>query len=104
METQQAKLQLTQDRFVTLEQGIRQSGDETKLIREQTEICDAARSTVEDVIMNLSAISEENAASTEETTASMTQLHATMEQLSVSSGKLKEMAQQLDLDLNFFQL
>ncbi len=34
----------------------------------------------------------------------MTQLHATMEQLSVSSGKLKEMAQQLDLDLNFFQL
>lgn len=104
METQQAKLQLTQDRFVTLEQGIRQSGDETKLIREQTEICDAARSTVEDVIMNLSAISEENAASTEETTASMTQLHATMEQLSASSGKLKEMAQQLDLDLNFFQL
>lgn len=104
METQQSKLQLTKERFVSLEQDISQSGSEIKQIQEQTENCDAARSTVEDVIINLSAISQENAASAEETTASMTQLHATMEQLSVSSGKLKEMAQQLDLDLNFFQL
>lgn len=104
MESQQAKLQQTQERFRTLEQGIRQSGNETRQIKEQTDICDSARSTVEDVIMNLSAISEENAASTEETTASMTELNATMEQLAVSSGKLKEMAQQLELDLNFFKL
>lgn len=104
MQAQQEKLQQTQERFGTLEQGIRQSGNETKQIKEQTDICDSARSTVEDVIVNLSAISEENAASTEETTASMTELNATMEQLAVSSGKLKEMAQQLELDLDFFKL
>lgn len=104
MESQQAKLQQTQERFRSLEQGIRQSGNETSQIKEQTDICDTARSMVEDVIMNLSAISEENAASTEETTASMTELNAAMEQLAVSSGRLKEMAQQLELDLNFFKL
>lgn len=104
METQQTKLQQTQERFATLEEGIGLSGIETGKIQEQTQICDVARNTVEDVIRNLSDISEENAASAEETTASMTQLHTTMEQLAVSSGKLKEMAQQLDLDLNFFRL
>lgn len=104
METQQSKLQQTHERFETLEEGICQSGSETRLIQEQTQICDAARNTVEDVIRNLSDISEENAASAEETTASMTQLHTTMDQLAISSGKLKEMAQQLDLDLNFFRL
>lgn len=104
METQQAKLQQTQERFRTLEQGIRQSGSETRQIKEQTDICDSARRMVEDVITNLSAISQENAASTEETTASMEELNATMGQLAVSSGKLKEMAQQLEQDLNFFQI
>lgn len=104
METQQEKLRQTQERFRTLEQGIRQSGRETDQIREQTNICDAARNTVEDVIMNLSAISEENAASTEETTASMSELNVTMGKLAVSSGRLREMAQQLEMDLNFFKI
>lgn len=104
METQQTKLQQTQERFGTLEEGISRSGSETKQIREQTDICDAARSTVEDVIVNLSAISQENAASTQETTASMEELNETMQQLAMSSGNLKEMAQQLEQDLNFFRL
>ena len=104
MEMQQSKLQQTQERFGMLEQGISQSGRETKQIREQTDICDAARMTVEDVIVNLSAISQENAASTQETTASMEELHETMQQLALASGNLKEMAQQLEQDLNFFRL
>lgn len=104
MEMQQSKLQQTQERFGMLEQGISQSGRETKQIREQTDICDAARMSVEDVIVNLSAISQENAASTQETTASMEELHETMQQLALASGNLKEMAQQLEQDLNFFRL
>lgn len=104
MESQQEKLQQTQERFRTLEQGISQSGTETRQIKERTDICDSARSRVEDVIVNLSAISEENAASTQETTASMAELNETMGQLTISSGKLKEMAQQLEVDLNFFRL
>ena len=104
MENQQAKLRQTQERFGTLEQGISQSGSETKQIKERTDICDSARSRVEDVIVNLSAISQENAASTQETTASMAELNETMGQLTVSSGRLKEMAGRLEQDLNFFQL
>ena len=104
METQQEKLQQTKERFGTLESGIKRSGSETEQIKAQTQLCDQARSRVEDVIVNLSAISEENAASTQETTASMTQLNDTMAQLAVSSGTLKEMAQQLEQDLKFFRL
>lgn len=104
MEMQQEKLKQTQERFGILEQGISESERETRQIREQTDICSGARSTVEDVIVNLSAISEENAASAEETTASMAELNEMMGQLAISSGNLKEMAQQLELDLNFFRL
>lgn len=104
METQQQKLIQAQERFSKLEQGISQSGDETKQIKEQTDICDSARGKVEEVIVNLSAISEENAASTQETTASMAELNETMGQLAAASGRLKEMSKQLEEDLHFFQL
>lgn len=104
METQQQKLIQAQERFSKLEQGISQSGDETKQIKEQTDICDSARGKVEEVIVNLSAISEENAASMQETTASMAELNETMRQLAAASGRLKEMSKQLEEDLHFFQL
>lgn len=104
METQKKKLQQTQEHFGTLEHGISQSGGETRQIKEQTDICDEARGRVEEVIVNLSAISEQNAASTQETTASMVELNETMGQLGSASGKLKEMAVQLEEDLNFFRL
>ncbi len=104
METQQKKLVQAQERFLKLEQGISLSGDETKQIKEQTDICDLARGKVEEVIVNLSAISQENAASTQETTASMAELNETMAQLAKASGNLKEMSGQLEEDLQFFQL
>ncbi len=104
MEAQQEKLQLTKERFHMLEEGIGQSADETEKIKEQTRQCDAARDTVEDVIANLSSISEENAAATQETTASMAELNNMMEQLSVSAGNLMEMAQQMEADMGFFRL
>lgn len=104
METQQDKLKKAQERFAVLENGISRSGSETEQIKQQTQLCSMARNQVQDVIVNLSSISEENAASTQETTASMTQLNETMSQIAISSGSLKEMAQQLEQDLKFFRL
>lgn len=104
MEAQQQKLVQAQERFSKLEQGISLSGDETRQIKEQTDICDSARGKVEEVIVNLSAISEENAASTQETTASMAELNETMGQLAAASSRLKEMSEQLESDLHFFHL
>lgn len=104
MEAQQQKLVQAQERFSKLEQGISLFGDETRQIKEQTDICDSARGKVEEVIVNFSAISEENAASTQETTASMAELNETMGQLAAASSRLKEMSEQLESDLHFFHL
>ena len=73
-------------------------------IKKETEVCDEARGKVETVIMSLSAISEQNAASTEETTASMTELNGTIEHLVSASGRLKEMADELEAGLKFFSV
>lgn len=104
VEAQQEKLTQTQQHFVSLEEGIRTSSSETSQIKKETAVCDGARNKVETVIMSLSAISQQNAASTEETTASMTELNGTIEQLVSASGRLKEMADELEAGLKFFSV
>lgn len=104
VEHQQEKLSQTKEHFSVLERGIENSGEETREIKEKTAICDEARKNVEEIITGLSAISEENAASTEETTASMTEFNQTIEHLVSASGELKEMANRLENDLNFFHM
>ncbi len=69
-----------------------------------TEECDASKVVIVDAMSSLSAISEENAASTEETSASMQELNATVNMLAGSAGELNDIAAQLDKDLQFFKL
>ena len=104
VEAQQEKLAKTQERFGVLESGIVKSGEETSNIKNRTAACDTARNKVEAIIVNLSAISEENAASTEETTASMMELNRTIEHLVEAANQLKDMANHLESDLKFFQI
>ena len=70
----------------------------------QAKECDSARGSVVDVISSLSAISEENAASSEETTASMQELNATINILAEEARKLKELAESMDNETQFFKL
>jgi methyl-accepting chemotaxis protein len=51
----------------------------------------------------LSAISEENAASSEETGASMQELSATVTTLAGSANGLKDIADKLNRDMEFFK-
>lgn len=104
VENQQEKLAKTQERFGVLGDGIEKSSKETAAIKERTAVCDSARNKVEEIIINLSAISEENAASTEETTASMMELNRTIEYLVEEANQLKDMANRLESDLKFFQI
>lgn len=99
---QQEKLNLTKNQFSNVSKGIEASRDETTGIKEQTVVCDNARSNVVDVITNLSAISEENAASTEETTASMQELNATINLLAESAGNLMNLSTSLEKEIQFF--
>lgn len=100
---QQAKLQQTKEQFVDVSRGIDLSRDETSGIKGQTTLCDSARNKVVDVITNLSAISEQNAASTQETTASMQELNATINLLAASASDLTKLSEDLEEEIQFFR-
>lgn len=101
---QQEKMVETIDRFDAVRGGIVSSNEGTAQIHKQASDCDASRVSVVDIIQNLSALSEENAASTEETTASMEELNATINLLAQSAKGLQQLAQSLENDMKFFRL
>ena len=74
-----------------------------QLISEGAETCDSSKNAVVDTMSALSAISEENAASSEETGASMQELSATVTTLAGSAGNLKDIAEKLNKDMEFFK-
>lgn len=98
------KLAQTRDEFGNVSRGIEQSRAETDGIKGQTMICDDSRKSVVDIISNLSAISQENAASTEETTASMQELNATITLLAGSAHDLMTLSDELNEGISFFRL
>lgn len=99
---QQEKMIETMDKFNAVRQGIVASNESTEQIHKQASDCDTARVAVVDIIQNLSALSEENAASTQETTASMEELNATISVLADDANSLKEVAASLEKDMRFF--
>lgn len=99
---QQEKMVETMDKFNAVRQGIVASNESTEQIHKQASDCDTARVAVVDIIQNLSALSEENAASTQETTASMEELNATINVLADEANSLKELAASLEKDMRFF--
>lgn len=101
---QQEKLLQTKSQFSDVSRGIDLSRDETNGIKGQTNLCDSARTGVVDVITNLSAISEENAASTQQTTASMQELNATINLLADSASHLTTLSEELEKDIEFFHI
>lgn len=101
---QQEKMLDTIEKFSSVREGIVTSTDHTSLIHTQASDCDTARVSVVDIIQDLSALSEENAASTEETTASMQELNATIALLSNAAKDLQDLAVSLENDMRFFKL
>ena len=69
-----------------------------------TEECNASKEQIVDAMSSLSAISEENAASTQETGASMQELNATVNGLAAAADSLNSVASKLDDELGFFKL
>ena len=101
---QQQKLDATKQRFSEVNDGITVSREGTDVIRGNAGSCNRARTQVVDVISNLSAISQENAASAQETTASMEELNATINMLAEAAGNLKVLSEQLNEEMDFFQM
>lgn len=101
---QKEKLDKTQSHFVEVAAGINSSREDASMIEERTQICDSSRKTVVDVISNLSALSQENAASAQETTASMEELNATIQLLADAANSLRGLSDQMEAEMKFFKL
>ncbi|MDY3909084.1 MAG: methyl-accepting chemotaxis protein [Eubacterium sp.] len=101
---QQQKLGDTETKFSEVSAGIQSSLEQINQIRDGSEVCDQARIKVTDIIQNLSAISEQNAAATEQTSASMQELNSTMTILADKSEQLGNLAVQINKDLDFFKI
>ena len=101
---QQEKLEETKTKFVSVADGVNASRSETEAIQSHTQVCDQSRARIIDAVQNLSAISQENAASTEQTTASMAGLNEAIRQLSVAAKELQGLSEDLEKDMSFFTI
>ena len=104
IQNQQEKLQETQMKFEGVSAGIQSSREEVDIINQDSQACDRARVVVTDAIQNLSAVSEENAASTEQTMSSVQELNSAMTHLADRADELKNMARDLENNMKFFKL
>lgn len=101
---QNQKFADTQKQFEIVNAGIVQSRDKTAVIKSAIGECNRVRNTVSEIMLNLSAISEENAASATETATAMQQLNGTITELLREAQKLMTISSQLEQDMMFFKI
>ena len=101
---QQDKLEQTRDKFMDVSKGISTSLKAIDGISARTRTLDESRASIVDVVTNLSAVSQENAASTEETNASAEELNTTVIELADAAKELKSIADILQKDIEIFNL
>ena len=73
-------------------------------IVEKTEQMDEARISVVDTVQNLTAIAEENAASTEETSASITEITNAVADVSARAEELRDVADKVTQSISIFKI
>lgn len=94
----------TQEAFRSVKKGIDQSMEGIDVINNKALQLDEARVRVVDVVQSLSAIAEQNAASTEETSASATEVESIVATISDNAKQLNEVADQLYQDVLKFKI
>lgn len=94
----------TDERFGEVIGGIENSIEAIGRIAEKTQEMDMARTSVVDTVQNLTAIAEENAASTEETSASIMEITNAVMDVSARAGQLKSIADKMDESITTFKL
>lgn len=92
---QNDKLNETRANFVTLENGINDTNKQIELINELVEALDEERDSISGVVLSLSAISEQNAASTQEITASIEELNGIVNMVDDKANGLSEISREL---------
>ena len=104
MEKQTENVIRTDERFEEVLKGIAESLQAINRITVKTEEMDKARVSVVDTVQSLSAIAEENAASTQESSASITEISASISNIAEKAGERKDIANQMEERMQVFKL
>lgn len=104
MGEQNQKVESARETFDKVKSKINGSIQSINHISKATDEMQTARENVVDVVQNLTAIAQENAASTEETSASVTEIAAIVGQIAENASGLKNIASELDDNMNQFKL
>lgn len=104
MERQNENVQKTDEAFQIVKDGIDRSMDGVKYIADKTAQLDEARVNVVDVVQNLTAIAQENAAGTEETSASATEFGNMIGDIESETEGLKNAANTIEESVQIFKL
>ncbi len=92
----------TEESFHEVNDGIQKSIEGIRTIADKTEQLDQARVKVVDVVQNLTAIAEENAAGTEETSASAVEVGNTMIEMAEEAKHLNDIANKMEENVRVF--
>lgn len=104
MNLQSENVHKTGQVFEQVRDGISSSISGVGEIAAKTKQLDKARGDVVDVVQNLTAIAQQNAASTEETSASVMEVSNVMQEIMENANRLKEIASILEENMNSFTL
>jgi methyl-accepting chemotaxis protein len=104
IQNQKTDIDNTYEIFSNVSTGIDFTQGAVTQVLSDAKICENASETVVDLMTNLSAISQENAASAETTSNAMEELNAETVRLADTSAQLKQIADNLKEDLDFFKL
>lgn len=101
---QKEKVDETKAKFNMVSEGIESTKNEMQGVLRQAATCSEAGEHVVGLMTNLSAIAEENAASTEQTNTSMNELNDATISLAETAQELKKLSETLNKDLNYFSI
>lgn len=104
IEKQNENVMNTECAFNDVKDGIDKSIDGIRTIAAKTQKLDEARIKVVDVVQNLTAIAEENAASTEETSASAAEVGSIVDDIAGNAKHLNEIANEMKESIKMFIL
>ena len=94
----------TDDAFLEIQNGVEKTIDGMHIISDKADEMDQARKNVIDVVNNLTAIAQENAAATEQTAASVAEVSSVVEDIASKANNLNSIAEELETQINIFRL
>lgn len=104
VDSQKEKLLQTDAQFETVNHGIQDSLLKIEQIRDKSKVLDTSRNQMANMIMSLSAISEENASASEQTASSTAELSERVKQITQEVTILKKLAADLEQQIQIFKV